>query len=109
MYGTLWNNSIFLFYFQSYVAPEVLQEKPYDKSVDIWTIGIITFLLVNGCLPFDDEHSEKEIARQTIHEPTPFPNSLFKSLSPEVKDFIDSKILLTFRVITKRSCKKIKN
>jgi serine/threonine protein kinase len=38
-------------------------EKPYTKAVDIWSIGIITFLLLVGYLPFDDEKSEREIAR----------------------------------------------
>lgn len=74
----------------SYVAPEVLTEKPYNKSVDLWTIGIITYLLLCGCLPFDDEHSEKEIARQTIHDPTPFPGCFWKKLSPEAKQFVEN-------------------
>ena len=56
----------------SFVAPEVLQGKPYDKSVDLWSIGIITFLLLCGYLPFDDKHSEREIARQTIQDPVPY-------------------------------------
>lgn len=77
----------------SYVAPEVLTEKPYNKSVDLWTIGIITYLLLCGCLPFDDEHSEKEIARQTIHDPTPFPGCFWKKLSMESKLFVESKYL----------------
>lgn len=47
----------------SYVAPEVLMEKPYNKLVDIWSIGIISYLLLTGCLPFDDEHSGKEVVR----------------------------------------------
>jgi serine/threonine protein kinase len=38
-------------------------EKPYDKRVDLWSVGIILYLLLTGCLPFDDENSEKEIAR----------------------------------------------
>jgi calcium/calmodulin-dependent protein kinase I len=40
-----------------------LLEKPYSKAVDLWSIGIITYLLLCGCLPFDDEKSEREIAR----------------------------------------------
>ena len=48
---------------KSYVAPEVLLEKPYNKTVDIWSIGIIAYLLLTGFLPFDDEESEKEIIR----------------------------------------------
>jgi serine/threonine protein kinase len=47
----------------SYVAPEILLEKPYTKSVDLWSIGIITYLMLSGFLPFDDESSEREIAR----------------------------------------------
>ena len=73
----------------SFVAPEVLQSKPYDKSVDLWSIGIITFLLLTGYMPFDDEHSEREIARQTIQDPVPFENKIWGKLSPEAKVFVN--------------------
>ena len=74
----------------SYVAPEVLQEKPYDFKVDLFAIGIITYLLVAGFLPFDDENSEKEIARQTVYEPTPFPSFVWKNISLEAKMFVEN-------------------
>jgi len=74
----------------SYVAPEILLEKPYSKAVDIWSIGIITYLLLVGYLPFDDEKSEREIARQTIHEPVPFKSSVFKKNTQESKSFIEN-------------------
>ena len=73
----------------SFVAPEVLQGKPYDKSVDLWSIGIITFLLLCGYLPFDDKHSEREIARQTIQDPVPYDNKIWSKISPEAKTFVD--------------------
>jgi calcium/calmodulin-dependent protein kinase I len=73
----------------SFVAPEVLQGKPYDKSVDLWSIGIITFLLLCGYLPFDDKHSEREIARQTIQDPVPYESKIWSKLSPEAKIFVD--------------------
>jgi len=73
----------------SFVAPEVLQGKPYDKSVDLWSIGIITFLLLCGYMPFDDKHSEREIARQTIQDPVPYENKIWSKLSPEAKIFVD--------------------
>ena len=55
----------------SYVAPEVLLQKPYGKEVDYWSLGVITYLLLSRVLPFDDE-DDKEIARQTIQDAADF-------------------------------------
>jgi len=73
----------------SYVAPEVLIEKPYTKAVDLWSIGITTYLLLSGSLPFDDENSEREIARQTVQDPVHW-GSIWKKLSNEAKSFVDN-------------------
>jgi calcium/calmodulin-dependent protein kinase I len=72
------------------VAPEILLEKPYSKAVDLWSIGIIAYLLLTGCLPFDDENSQREIARKTISESLPLPDFLWKDISYEAKDFVTS-------------------
>ena len=40
-----------------YVAPEVIAEKPYGVEVDIWSIGVICYVLLAGYPPF---YSEQE-------------------------------------------------
>lgn len=90
MSRTIWHFSMFILLIdlQSYVSPEVLTEKPYNNAVDIWSIGVLTYLLLCGCLPFDDDHSEREIARQTIYDPVPFKISFWNQYSNEAKLFV---------------------
>jgi serine/threonine protein kinase len=66
-------------------------EKPYTNSVDLWSIGIITYLLLSGSLPFDHESSDKEIARQTIFYPVLYPENIWDKISPEGNSFVKGK------------------
>merc|ERR1740117_2684266 len=40
---------------RGYLAPEMLQRRNYTKAVDTWALGVIVFVLLCGCLPFDDD------------------------------------------------------
>mmetsp|Transcript_23274 Transcript_23274/g.41178 ORF Transcript_23274/g.41178 Transcript_23274/m.41178 type:complete len:492 (+) Transcript_23274:166-1641(+) len=36
-----------------YMAPEQMQRKAYNSKVDTWALGVILFILLSGCLPFE--------------------------------------------------------
>ena len=36
-----------------YVAPEMISQTPYDKSVDFWALGVLFYRVVAGKFPFD--------------------------------------------------------
>lgn len=37
---------------QPYMAPELVRDLPYDESVDLWAVGVLTFELLHGYTPF---------------------------------------------------------
>ena len=43
------------------MAPELFQKKKYDKTVDIWAIGVLIFSMLFGCVPFKAMNMEAEI------------------------------------------------
>ena len=66
-----------------YTAPEVLRGIPYNKTADIWSIGIMIYLLIIGCLPFDDANEMNKIKEMTIDEEIPFPSVICKKKTQE--------------------------
>ncbi|XP_044497310.1 CBL-interacting serine/threonine-protein kinase 5-like [Mangifera indica] len=74
----------------SYVAPEVLRKKGYDGAKsDIWSCGVILFVLLAGFLPFQDENVMK-MYRKIFKAEFEFP----PWISPDARKLI-SRILVT--------------
>jgi len=70
-----------------YVAPEVLTAQGYDKEVDMWSIGVITYILLCGFPPFYNENLP-ELFEQILKAAYEFPEEYWKDISEDGKDFI---------------------
>jgi serine/threonine protein kinase len=60
---------------------------PYDKSVDIWSIGVICYVLLCGFPPFYGD-TQKELFENIMSGNYDFPNPEWKNVSDKAKDFI---------------------
>ena len=73
----------------TYCAPEIIVDKPYLKTVDSWSLGVMTYLMLSGSLPFTGK-SEKEIAKSVVYSKLDFNKKpIWKEISKEAKDFIN--------------------
>ncbi|KAK9279195.1 hypothetical protein L1049_012873 [Liquidambar formosana] len=69
-----------------YVAPEVLH-RSYSLEADIWSIGVITYILLCGSRPFW-ARTESGIFRAVLRADPNFDDIPWPSVSPEAKDFV---------------------
>ena len=71
----------------SYVAPEVLLRTPYNKEVDIWSMGVILYYMLSGRLPFRGRR-EQEVAEKIVYDPLEFDEDDWETRSQRVQDLI---------------------
>lgn len=76
----------------SYAAPEVLRGMPYyPKISDIWSLGVIVFIMVNKAMPFDDTNVKRLYDHQ-INKRWKFRAKVADTLSDNLKSVV-SKLL----------------
>ncbi|KAG5251654.1 hypothetical protein OIU76_007876 [Salix suchowensis] len=69
-----------------YVAPEVLH-RSYCLEADIWSIGVITYILLCGSRPFW-ARTESGIFRAVLRSDPNYEDLPWPSVTPEAKDFV---------------------
>jgi len=70
-----------------YVAPEVLKNEPYDKAVDLWSLGVILYILLCGFPPFYHE-STAQLYKQIKKGEFDFPDPYWTEISDQAKDLV---------------------
>merc|ERR1719422_2620780 len=70
-----------------YIAPEVIQRLGYGKPVDWWSMGIILYEFLIGCVPFFGETPE-ELFNHTVHDAIEWPEEEDWPVQAEAKDLI---------------------
>lgn len=71
----------------AYMAPEQIQGNRFDYASDQYALGVISFELLTGRRPFEDEKS-MHVIFQHVSKPAPPPSSFRLELGPEVDEVV---------------------
>lgn len=79
-----------------YVAPEILKGVAYGKEVDMWSIGVILYILLCGFPPFYDDNNKKLFA-QIVNANYSFPDPYWTNISANAKDLVRKLLVVDAR------------
>lgn len=70
-----------------YMAPEILGGREYGEKVDVWSSGVVLYIMLAGFPPFYGE-TVVEIFEAVLRGNLRFPFRVFQSVSPAAKDIL---------------------
>ncbi|EZF58434.1 CAMK/CAMK1 protein kinase [Trichophyton rubrum D6] len=72
-----------------YMAPEIFKKSGHGKPVDIWAIGVITYFLLCGYMPFDRDSNVEEMQAILVADYSFTPEDYWRNVSPTACEFIN--------------------
>ena len=70
-----------------YMPPEIILHQPYDSKVDIWSSGVVVYMMLTGYPPFSGETKE-EVYSNITKQHIDYDAMDFSALSSNAKDFL---------------------
>ncbi|WVZ73205.1 hypothetical protein U9M48_021546 [Paspalum notatum var. saurae] len=70
-----------------YVAPEVVAGREYTEKVDVWSAGVVLYLMLSGTVPFYGA-TAAETFEAVLRGNLRFPPRAFSAVSPGAKDLL---------------------
>uniref|UniRef100_A0A671SZ87 Myosin light chain kinase 3-like n=1 Tax=Sinocyclocheilus anshuiensis TaxID=1608454 RepID=A0A671SZ87_9TELE len=77
-----------------FLAPEVVNYDFVSFPTDMWSVGVITYMLLSGLSPFMGDN-DTETMNNILHAKWDFDAEAFENVSEEAKDFISSLLVPT--------------
>jgi serine/threonine protein kinase len=78
-----------------YFAPEIVQKRGYDKSVDLWALGVLAYELVFKQPPFTTNHISSSIYEQKVYDRLRNNKWPANTASKQMKDFINKLLVVS--------------
>lgn len=72
-----------------YVAPEILEGTPYDERADMWSVGVILYILLGGYPPFI-ESTQRDLFKKIRKGEYEFHEEYWGTVTTEAKELISS-------------------
>uniref|UniRef100_A0A182UDZ3 Protein kinase domain-containing protein n=1 Tax=Anopheles melas TaxID=34690 RepID=A0A182UDZ3_9DIPT len=70
-----------------FAAPEVLRNKGYNRSLDMWSVGVIIYVSLSGTFPFNED---EDINDQIQNAAFMYPPNPWKEISSDAIDLINN-------------------
>ncbi|XP_069494606.1 serine/threonine-protein kinase D1 isoform X2 [Ambystoma mexicanum] len=78
----------------AYLAPEVLRNRGYNRSLDMWSVGVIIYVSLSGTFPFNED---EDIHDQIQNAAFMYPPNPWKDTSQEAIDLINNLLQVKMR------------
>lgn len=78
----------------AYLAPEVLRSKGYNRSLDMWSVGVIVYVSLSGTFPFNED---EDINDQIQNAAFMYPPNPWREISSEAIDLINNLLQVKMR------------
>jgi len=73
----------------NYMAPEMIKHLEYDCKVDMWSLGVVAYIMLCGSFAFDAE-DEIELYQDIMEMRYEFRSPEWDNVSDDAKDFVSS-------------------